>query len=167
VNEYVTWLLQTYGRKHLFVDTNVLLPLVIGSYDRTLIPRFKRTTMYTVEDYDLALRFVGLFDQLVTTPSVLTEVSNLAAQLGSSMRAQCFEVFSRIVQRLEERHTPSATIVESPAFLRFGLTDATALRIAHRDVIVLTDDLRLASHMEQESLPVLNFTHLRAPNLLQ
>ncbi len=167
MNEYIAWLLERYGRERLFVDTNILLLLVVGSYDRSLISRFKRTLMYTQEDYDLAAAFVGLFEHLVTTSSVLTEVSNLAGQLGSAAREQCFAFFARFIELLQEQHIPSVMLAGLSEFPRFGLTDSGVLQLARGEMIVLTDDLRLAHHMEQHGLPILNFTHLRAPNLLR
>jgi len=167
LNEYASLLVQRHGRAAIFVDTNILLLLVIGTYDRQLITRFKRTMVYAPEDYDLAVRFVGSFGRVVTTPSVLAEVSNLAGQLGSHLRAACFEVFARYIQVLDEREIASATISQTPEFTRFGLTDAAILQISGGSMIVLTDDLRLSVHMEQQCLPVLDFTHLRTPNLFR
>lgn len=51
--------------------------------------------------------------------------------------------------------------------MRFGLTDAAILAVALGGYLVLTDDFRLAGYMESRALPVLNFTHLRAPNLFR
>lgn len=146
---------------------NILLLLVVGLYDRQHISQFKRTEKYTAADYDLALAFVDSFKQVVTTQSVLTEVSNLAGQLGSAVRAQCFEVFARYIQVLDERQAVSATVAQMPEFTRFGLTDAAILQISAASMIVLTDDFRLSGYMEQRGLPVLNFTHLRTPNLFR
>jgi hypothetical protein len=111
--------------------------------------------------------FVSIFKQVVTTPSVLAEVSNLAGQLGDRLKSQCFDVFARYIQVLDERQIASATVAHSSEFMRFGLTDAAILQITAGSMIVLTDDFRLAGYMEQRGLPVLNFTHLRTPNLFR
>jgi hypothetical protein len=97
VNDYASLLVRRHGRAAVFFDTNILLLLVVGFYDRQLISQFKRTLSYTPEDYDLVDAFVGEFENIVTTSSVLTEVSNLAGQLNCALRSRCFEVFAAIL----------------------------------------------------------------------
>lgn len=158
-------LLRRHRRAGVLVDTNILLLLVVGSYDRAPVPRFKRTAQYTVEDFDLAMRLTRRFARVVTTAGILTEVSNLAGQLGGAARAACFAVFARNIQLLDERPVDSAAVARTPEFVRFGLTDAAILAVAQGGYLVLTDDLRLSGYLASRDLPVLNFTHLRAPNL--
>jgi hypothetical protein len=160
-------LLRRYRRAGVLVDTNVLLLLVVGAYDRALVPRFKRTAQYTLEDFDLAMHLTRRFARVVTTAGILTEVSNLAGQLGGEVRAACFAVFARNIQLLDEHAVASAAVARTPEFVRFGLTDAAILAVAQDRYPVLTDDFRLAGYMESRDLPVLNFTHLRAPNLFR
>ncbi len=167
MNDYASLLVRRHGRAAVFFDTNILLLLVVGFYDRQLISQFKRTLSYTPEDYDLVDAFVGEFENIVTTSSVLTEVSNLAGQLNSALRSRCFEVFARYIELLDERNVESSAVARLPEFTRFGLTDAASLQISAGSMIVLTDDFRLSGYMESRGLPVLNFTHLRTSNLLR
>jgi hypothetical protein len=76
-------------------------------------------------------------------------------------------VFAGYIQLLDEQHVACTTIAQRPEFIRFGLTDAAILQISAGSMIVLTDDFRLSGYMERWGLPVLNFTHLRTPNLLR
>ena len=61
----------------LLVDTNLLLLHLIGRTNKNRILKFKRTQAYTIEDFELLERFIAEFKILITTPHVLTEVSNL------------------------------------------------------------------------------------------
>ncbi len=43
----------TVAMQHLLIDTNVLMLLLIGRWDRKSIPSFRRTATFTVDDFDL------------------------------------------------------------------------------------------------------------------
>ena len=77
--EYINELVSRYQNKGLLIDTNLLLLYFIGNYDPNRIPGFKRTMAFTVDEFWLLIGFLGVFDKLVTTPNVLTEVSNRQA----------------------------------------------------------------------------------------
>ena len=73
----------------LLLDTNLLLLLFIGGKDTLLIPKSKNLSEYTEDDYDLLAEIVNSsFDRLVTTPHIMTEVSNL---LGKERYPQAWE----------------------------------------------------------------------------
>jgi hypothetical protein len=77
MNDEIQRLVVRYARKGILIDTNILLLYFLGSFDQDLIPSFKRTVQFTVEDYNTLLLLLQMFDRLVTTPNILTEVSNL------------------------------------------------------------------------------------------
>src|ERR1035441_2201040 len=83
------------------IDTQLLLLLWIGSFDRTLVGRFKRIQRYEESDFDLLSNIVARCPRLVTTPNVLTEVGNLAGQLPEEI-ANEFRGEFRLVVRSEE-----------------------------------------------------------------
>ena len=72
--------LQYFKNNCVVIDTNILLLLFIGTYDKHLITTFKRTKQYTEDDYDI-LQTSLEGKTLVTTPNILTEISNFAFQL--------------------------------------------------------------------------------------
>lgn len=59
------------------VDTGLLILLVVGNEDRALIPRFRRLSGYTDQDYDILHNLIRRAGQVLVTPNTLTEVSNL------------------------------------------------------------------------------------------
>jgi hypothetical protein len=144
------------------IDSNLLLLLWIGSFDRSLIGRFKRTQKYTETDFDLLLGLVARVRLLVTTPSVLTEVSNLAGQLPEEMAEEFRSEMHSAVERLSERHFPCKLAVSESSFVRLGLTDTTLAMLAKDKVLVLTDDLPLYAQLNSDGMPVMNFTHFRS-----
>ena len=100
MNEYLAGLIARYRERGAVVDTNLLLLFLIGSYRVDLIRRFKRTQRYFPDDFHLLRRFLSEFRQIVVTPHILTEVTNLALQLPAGS-AQCLQ--SRRLHRDMER----------------------------------------------------------------
>ena len=81
---YAEQLLVRYRSRGVLVDTNLLLLYFVGLYNPSLIPQFKRTRIFTVNDFDVLQNFIALFSKVVTTPDILTEVSNLSNQLAEN-----------------------------------------------------------------------------------
>jgi len=155
--------INAYKAKGLLIDTNLLLLFLVGLHNRKSIQRFKRTSQFIPEDFDCLVGVINLFKQVVTTPSVLTEVSNLLGQLPDGIRLSVFQRFSLGIQNFMEHFTPSLELAQDPCFPKFGLTDAGIVRSAKGKFLVLTDDFRLAGYLEHQGIDVVNFNHLRMP----
>src|SRR5205807_8110288 len=108
----------------LLVDTNLLLLYFVGMYDQERIPRFKRTLTFTIEEFVLLASIFDSFDKVITTPNILTEVSNLSSQLPTNLHTHFYGYFASLIPFLEEHYTASGTISASTHFSKFGLTDA-------------------------------------------
>jgi hypothetical protein len=164
VNEYVQSVLDRRGSKALLIDTNVFILFVVGSHSSRAIRSFKRTDRYTEEDFHMLVRIVDLFlphSRILTTPHVLTEVSNLAGQAAGALRTGIFQALARVIPQMDERNIAANTLVNREAFAGFGITDCGVLELESPESIVLTDDLALARLLELKRRAVLNFNHLR------
>lgn len=155
-----------YRTAGVLVDSNLLLLYFVGAFDPELIPKFKRTMMYTPEDHSLLVRVLGFFERVVTTPHVLTEVSNLAGQLPSHLTTGVFAKFAAGITLLDEQVAPAIELSKQRAFTRFGITDSAVLHHARGHFLVLTDDFRLSQYLQHEDVDVFNFNHLRMYNLM-
>ncbi|MBD0320928.1 MAG: hypothetical protein ICV87_11380 [Gemmatimonadetes bacterium] len=155
-----------YVAAGVLVDTNLLLMYLVGAHDPDEIPRFKRTQQFTSGDHALLTDFLGLFRRVVTTPHILTEVSNLAGQLADRTRTGVFETLSEGIELFHERHTPASELAAEPAFPRFGIADAAVLHEAKGRYLVLTDDFRLSQYLQSEGVDVFNFHHLQFYDVL-
>ncbi len=157
-------LVQKYGQRGALVDTNILLLFFVGAFDRTLVPRFKRTQQFAEEDYDTALKMLASFSPIVTTPHILTEVSNLAGQLPEHQKSGFFAKFGDGISLLEEHHVPGIDLATAPKFNRFGITDVAVKHIAERGYLVITDDFRLSQYLQSVDIDAINFNHVRTYN---
>ena len=162
--EHVEKLLAQYRTKGILIDTNLLLLYFVGSYDLERIGKFKRTITFTLEDFQLLAMIVSYFETVVTTPNVLTEVSNLSNQLPQQVKNTYFQVFSQLTSNLQETYQPSEEICALPHFRRFGLTDSGIIDLAPEKYLVLTDDFPLANYLQSTNVDVINFNHIRTLN---
>lgn len=150
------------SQKTVFVDTNLLLVLIVGALDPDHIARFKRTRAYSREDYALLLEYVARFNHLLTTPNVLTEVSNLLGQLAEPMRRKALVRLGMLTGDLDEKYFPSQALASDPHFPVLGLSDTSIIHSVDRSVTVLTDDLPLYHRLSTSGVDAVNFNHLRS-----
>ena|SRR5271157_5781105 len=161
IPHFIDELISKYAKRGILIDTNVLLLFFMGQVDINRITTFKRTEQFTVEDFGLIEKLLSLFKTKVTTPNILTEVSNLAGQLSGPLKSLFLERLGQQINVLSEKYCPSKTACGHPYFNKCGLTDATILSIAQNKFLVLTDDFRLAGLISSLGIDVINFNHIR------
>ena len=149
----------------ILLDTNVLLLLWLATFDPQLIGG-KRLEKYTPEDVELLAGYVGQFKRILTTSTILTETSNLAALVLSGQRKQA--LFRRLcplfgVSPPEGFHRCSVDglALDESIFVRLGFTDASIVATAGTQHLLLTDDLDLYVAAQAQGTPAINFTHMR------
>jgi hypothetical protein len=115
--------LQRGGR--ILLDSNLLLLLTVGSFERSLIARYKRTQMFSGSEYDLLVTIAESYTTLVTTPHILTEVSNLANALPAGLKPDWSRHFAAQMDIFSEVREESRVVARNDLFPEFGLTDAS------------------------------------------
>ena len=154
--------LDSAGSAGILVDTNLLVLFAVGTVNRDRIETFKRTRQYTGADYDLLVRVLAKFAPLYTVAHVLAEVSNLT-DLRDSEGRLARRVLKETISLLNEAEMSSKLAAEDPLYQDLGLVDAAIGAVARaHNCGVLTDDLDLYLRLSNDSVKVLNFTHLRA-----
>jgi hypothetical protein len=166
MNQHARSLIMKYQGKKLLVDSNLLILSLIGRYNSTLIVKYKRTQQYSVEDFQILENLFAWFGSILTTPNILTEVSNLSFPLNKQTNCQLFSTFHKFIGTLEEKFIDSASGSSNSAFSRFGLTDSALYELGNQDCLVLTDDFPLYSYLEDQKIDVLNFNHIRSEGWL-
>ena len=157
--------------KNILLDSNLLLILLSGALGARFFAGFKRVSNYKMEDYELLVRLLKSFTVLLTTPHILTEVSNLANSLSESYKQNWSLNLAALIASeqqpvgMRETWTPAADLIESPDFAAFGITDAALSRLSG-EALLVTDDYRLSGTLRSRGIPVLNFGDLRKMRLL-
>lgn len=155
-------MLEQHASAGVILDANLLVLLVIGKTRRALIGSHKRVSQFTVEDFDALDDLVRRFHVVVTTPNVLTEVSNHCDGFAGDDKEQYLNVIiDHLTVVAEEHYVPSKDMIVTNAFSHFGLSDAVLAEIASRRFLVLTADAQLYHFLLQLGLPAINFNHIR------
>ncbi len=110
------------------------------------------------EDFLGLVQFMGR-SAIITTPTILAEVSNLIRPRNGESRA-VMEMYRRFVAHSEENYTPSTELVSKLEIGWLGLTDVDILSQPD-DCRVLTCDAMLYSSLVSKGRDAINFNHLR------
>jgi len=155
-------LVNRYKAKGILIDANLALLYLVGGYDLRLVGdgKFKKLSKHNEEDYRILLRLMNVFKKAVTTPHVLTEVSNLTNDLPEKTKSACLKKFYETFVKIDELTIPSMDAAQRPEFHFLGLTDS-ALALVSKQFLIVTDDARLVQKMSESGLEALNFSHLR------
>lgn len=147
-----------------FIDANLLVLLVVGLTDRSLVDKHKRLRTFTSDDYDRLMAFVGQPNRIHVTPNVLTEASNLIGHHGDPERSQCYDTLGRLIEDSNEAFVKSATAIRNKDFRRLGLSDAVLLEVVSPETPLLTVDLDLyLAALNTKGEAAFNFRHLPDP----
>ena len=146
--------------KFVTVDCNVLLLLIIGSIGKEHIIRFKRTNMFTEDDFDLLIRLIKN-SKIIVTPNVLTEASNLLESYNSSFPDKVFITLKTFINSFKEDYSPSIQLSSNESFFKFGLSDSSIHELSKKGVVAITVDFPLAGYLASNNCPVINFNHMR------
>lgn len=151
--------------RSVVLDTNLLLLLIVGSLDRQLIAKHKRTRKFTPDHYDTLRDFLSSYPAISVTPNVITETSNLLRQTNEETARRLLAVLKRFLPNFAERFVASTDAAGVSGFLFLGITDAAILHSPPPDSVLLTDDLTLYVQAGRLGRTAINFTHLQFPNL--
>lgn len=147
------------------LDTNVLLLYLVGQTDPSLLKTFKRVDSFETTDLRLLADVLRSFDELLTTPHVLSEASNFVDQCPPYRRVELTAVLRQFAETHTERYEEALRLVGRDEFRWLALTD-TGLSSLSMHAVVITTDYRLANHIAYQGGHVINFNHLRGNVLL-
>jgi hypothetical protein len=167
MSSYLELLIEKFKGRGLLIDSNLSLLYLVGSYDLHLVGdgKYNKLSKYIEEDFHVLVRLKSVFKKTVTTPHVLTEVSNLANDLPEQTKAACLRKFHETFVEIDELAIPSMDAAQKPEFPFLGLTDS-ALAIVSDKYLIVTDDARFVKKLGESGHDALNFNHLRLSYLL-
>ena len=157
-------LFQKHRDKGLLLDSNLLLLYFVGCAGVELIPTHPRLSSYKQVDFELVAQIFHHFTKhggVVTTPHILTEVTNLSDKLRGGHRMEFFGAIRHQINTLTEETIPARILAESPAFTQFGLTDTAISHLAARNLLVLTADRPLWGFLKKQKVAAIHYADLR------
>lgn len=159
--EHIEELIRRHSNGGVLVDTNLLILLFIGQTRPDLIGKYQHTKEYSKEDFRILSRLLARFRFILTTPHILTEVSNLSGKLQGDVPRAFRLHFSVSAPKFEDRTCSVQRSVGNSYFTRLGFTDASICEVTDKNTLVLTADLPLANVLEHLGAHVINFNHIR------
>jgi hypothetical protein len=154
-------LVAKYRNKGVLVDTNLLVILLVGTFDRGQLRNCRATKAFVEGDFDLLNAFLRQFNFLITTPHILTEVSNLAGKLDYSHQVGFRKTLTAFIANTVEEQREARGISLDEYFPRLGITDTAIGMIAPNKYLVLTDELALYGFLRKQRVDVMNFNDIR------
>ena len=147
-------------KPRVLIDTNLLMLLVVGYYDKDFVSEHKRTNKFTADDFEV-LEILIEGANIVLTPNVLTEASNLLWQCSEPHKSLIRSKLAQIAHICDEQFIASSDAISCPEFMNLGLTDAGILELKKVSGLILTQDLDLHLAALARGLETENFTHYR------
>lgn len=162
--DYLKGVITKYGNRGVILDTNLLILLIIGSYDVDRIEKFGRTKDrgYTKQDFIFLVNFLKEFNAIYLTPQVLAELSNLTF---NKILENDFPVYLRSVIKSikdkREHYVPKDILLNANCF-KFGFTDSSIFELAKKEkLLVLTDDHPLSGFLSKNGMDCININHIK------
>ena len=153
-----------------FVDANLLVLLVVGNTDRSLIGKHRRLKRFRADDYERLINLiasatasgipVSSTGPILVTPNALTEASNLLAQHRDPQRSRFLNTLRMLIEASKEVVVKSVTASNSRVFTRQGLSDAVLYEAVSSETPLVTVDLELyVAIAAKDPHCAINFTH--------
>lgn len=147
--------------KSILLDTNLLVVLVVGLLDPSMIGNHKRTKNYTPEDFESLKSVLDNYQELWITNQSVAEASNLLRHTNADNAEKLLKILSNLVSRYKESNISSRDIFEESCALKLGVTDAGLARKSKRVTNLLTADLDLYLEVSGRFNNAINFNHIR------
>ncbi len=99
----------------------------------------------------------------MTTPNILTEVSNLLDQTVDRTAQALQSILAALIktQAFDERYVRSLDSITIQEFTRLGVADSSVIFLAQEKHLVVTDDIHLYLALSHRGIETLNFNHVR------
>jgi hypothetical protein len=144
----------------LALDANLVMLLIVGLADESVVPDHKRTRAYSVKDFKLLLEITSSYTEIAVVPNALSEVSNLLSFEPDQLSRKILSSFSRFILGAREFYVTSVDAAGRNEFRWLGLSDSAILEIAKQEMDLLTADVHLHVAALKAGYNSVNFTHL-------
>lgn len=145
----------------LLLDANLSILLIVGMADKKYIEKHKRLQEFDVKDFEILYELANQSAEIIVSPNVATEASNLIRYIGEPIRSEVARTLASLISKSRELYVASSAAVEHPEYIRLGITDAVILSILKQGVALITVDLDLFIAAQKAGLKAINFNHVR------
>ncbi len=147
-----------YRQKGIFVDTNILVLYIVGTVNPAYIKRFNRGgSDFDENDFILVSEFIDSFETKVTSPQILSEVSNLLDEKPDF----CIGL-KNYIELSKEKYITSQDLANSHSFLKFGLADSSIVEVSTETYLIFTAERPLFGYLCNKGIDAISFEWLKA-----
>lgn len=148
--------------KPLLIDTNLLVLLLVGSLNPSLIGKQRRVRSFDRFDFARVSGIASNAPRHITVPNVLTEASNLLGSGKQEICEGCAAALGHYANAVAEIYEPSDAIARMSGYQRFGLADMSVVEVARKEgAMVLTSEYALHGFLAKSGIDALNIFHLK------
>lgn len=147
----------------LLLDTNVLLVLIVGTLRPDMLSKHARLKAFDSDFFNFVRAQAGADTKHVSTPHILTEVSNLLGSGKQQIVDRGNQVFRNYVAKLNEVYRASKELVDLPVFTSIGLADTSIASLSKGGLRIVTVDWELCNRLTDEGFDVVNPWHHLTP----
>lgn len=107
-----------YAKSHqlALLDTNLLAVFLVGQLGVGYIEKNKKTRNYTSDDFDLLVKLLGNFKDIIITPHILAEITNLIDWVTGKHRDILFIYLKKFIEQKQEIYLPAENIIKNSLF---------------------------------------------------
>lgn len=143
----------------VLLDANVLLLWLMHLAAPHFVGTWKKTVQFTPAHVVLLEQVVKGARRLVTTPHVLTEVTNHAIGMPTAIGSLYWAQLRRFIELARERTVQARVAAREPDFALLGLSDTAQAVLRRARPVVVTVDAPLTAALERRGLAFINLNH--------
>lgn len=145
----------------LLLDANLLVLYIVGVASPDYVAKHRRLSAFVLQDFETLAGLVEQATQVLVTPHILAEASNLAGYIRSPARGRVMDTLAMAIGGAVEEYVPSKKAASRDEFRRLGLADAVLLELADAGITIVTVDFDLCVAAASAGATPLNFNHMR------
>lgn len=147
----------------LALDANILLLLAYGTVNKDSLGKKRRVKEYMPDDYEILCKVASRFQQIVVTPNVVTECSDLFSDNDDYREKEWLKAFLGSNESLRiEQYVPSKDAASLEQYRYLGIADCSLLSLIDDNTVLLTTDSKLYLAAAMLNPRCMNFNHLRS-----
>ena len=150
----------------VLIDTNLLVLLIVGATDKSLIDRHRRTKEFMTRDFDELCGLLDDFDEFWITSHCLAETSNLLKHTNDRRVRGLLSTLATFCSQARESHLPKDQVLTDRNYPRLGVADTGFVQKSKRVNLSITVDVQLYEAISRLGRNVVNFNHVRAAYLI-
>lgn len=140
----------------MVIDTNALVLLIIGLIDKSMILRHKRTSDYSIDDFNQLMLLIASPSMLIAPTNVWSEVDNLLNKFKGSHKSEYYLLLKKLIIETTEEYIMTQSIMETKAFQSIGVTDSILLELSIKTGRLITSDYDLTNIARNKGVRVYN-----------